>query len=158
MTTLHEELELALEADDRARLERIIEDADPDDYRTLRELVRDPGTPEMYRRRALYAIGKWPDRDEEAVAEIADVLPELGELERVTAISTLGRIGSDEAKEVLLQYRDDDAPDVRRQVVASLARLPDERAVETLHSMAEDDESEAVRAKAERAVERLDRG
>lgn len=157
MIQLSEELELALEADDRARLEQVIEAAEPDDYRTLRELVRDPGTPEMHRRRALYAIGKWPDRDEDAVTEIAAVLPDLGELERITAISTLGRIGSPEAKEVLLEYRDDDAPDVRRQVASSLARYPDDRTIEALHLMAEDDESEAVRAKAERVIERLDR-
>lgn len=156
MNQLREELKLALEADDRARLEEIIEEANPDDYEALRDLVQDPGTTETYRRRALYALGNWPEREEDAVKLIAAVLPDFAELERITALSMLGRIGTPEARDVLLDFRDDEAPDVRRQVVSSLARHPDERTVKVLHEMAEDDESPIVRDKAQRVVEHLD--
>lgn len=155
MVELRKELEGALESDDLGPLERIIEQGDPDDFETLRELVRDEDTSETYRRRAMTALGKWPDRGDEAVDVIESVLPGLSEIERITAVSALGRVGTPAARDVLLEYRDD-VPDVRRQAVKALGRIRDETAETAIREMAEEDTSEMVRETALKQIQQMD--
>jgi HEAT repeat protein len=101
------------------------------------------------------ALGKWPDREAEAAEAIESVLPRLTELERITAVSALGRIGTPAARDILLQFRSD-APDVRRQAVNALARIRDETAMDAIREMAEEDDSEMVREKAQEMLARQD--
>lgn len=155
MVELRNELEGALESDDLGPLERIIEQGDPDDFETLQALVRDEDTSEMYRRRAMTALGKWPDREDQALEVIESVLPGLNEIERITAVSALGRIGTPAARDVLLECRDD-VPDVRRQAVKALGRIQDEPAETTIREMAAQDESEMVRETALEQIQQLD--
>ena len=155
MVEIREQLEKALNSDDLGPLETIVEQGNPDDFETLRELVRDEETSETYRRRAMSALGKWPDREAEAAEAIESVLPRLTELERITAVSALGRIGTPAARDILLQFRSD-APDVRRQAVNALARIRDETAMDAIREIAEEDDSEMVRAKAQDMLARQD--
>lgn len=145
MIDIPEHVLLALEADDRDRLQRILAAGDPADFALLRAVVEDDDAPPEYRRKAMYALGRWSGRDDEAVETIASVLPGLGELERITAVNALGRIGSDAALEVTLRYAEDDQAEVRRQVVKSLDRIGSTRAVEALRRIAEQDPAEHVR-------------
>lgn len=156
MVEIHEELEKALESDDPGPMETIIKQANPDDFETLQELVQDEETSETYRRRSISALGKWPDRDDEATEAIQAVLPRLTELERITAISALGRIGTPEARDTIVEFRNDDAPDVRRQVVTALARIEDETAGDVIREMADSDEEDYVRELAQEKVQQME--
>ncbi|MFC6939344.1 HEAT repeat domain-containing protein [Salinirubellus sp. GCM10025818] len=155
MVRITEDLRLALEADDPEELEEIIERGDPEDFGTFQELIENEETSTTYRRRALYALGKWPDRETDAVNTIESVLPRLTELERITAVSTLRRIGTSDARELIVSKADDDSPDVRRQVVKGLSRIGDETAMDMLRELAKDDETEHVRELAQEKLRRL---
>jgi len=155
MERITEDLRLALEADDPEELEAIIERGHPEDFEAFQGVIENEETPTTYRRRALYALGKWPDRDSDAVNVIESVLPRLTELERITAISTLGRIGTADARELIVSKADDDSPDVRRQVIKGLSRIEDETAMDTLREFAEADETEHVRELARETLRRL---
>lgn len=155
MVRTTEDLRRALEADDSEELEGIIERGHPEDFEALQGLIEDEETPTIYRRRALYALGKWPDRETDSVNVIEAVLPRLTELERITAVSTLGRIGTSDARELMVSKADDDSPDVRRQVVKGLSRIADETAMDTLREFAEDDETAHVRELAQETLRRL---
>lgn len=153
MVELSQELKGALESDDSGPLESIAERGAPEDFETLAALVRDEATSERYRRRATSALGRWPDREDQAVDAIESALVGRTELERIAAIDALGRIGTPAAREAILQHLDDE-PDVRRTAVTALARIGDDPAIEAVQELAEDD-AEIVRDKA-RAV--LDEG
>lgn len=154
MVEIRQDLKLALEADDRERLDRIIADADPDDFATLQGLIESPEASSTYRRRALYALGQWPDRGDEAATAIRAALPRLDEIERIGAVNALGRIGTPAALDAVLEYADDPAPDVRRQVATAVKRIAPPDAEQRLRQLAETDEVEHVRKHAERLLER----
>lgn len=145
MAELREELQLALEADDRERLEILIDEGNREDFEALKTLVEDEQTSSTFRRKAMYALGKWPDRQEEAVELIQRTLPTMDELETITAVSTLGRIGTPRARDVVLEFRDAEEPDVRRQVVNALGRIGTDEALEALRSMVDREEVEPIR-------------
>jgi HEAT repeat protein len=155
MADLTEELQLALEADDRHRLDALIERADPADEQGLKDLVSAPDTPETYRRRAMYALSRWPGAGDDAVAVIEQHFADFGELERITAISALGHIGTEKAVQAVLAHRDDAAPDVRRQVAKELGRVATPTALEQLREIKTKDASELVRDMATKQLQRL---
>jgi HEAT repeat protein len=149
MVEVRDELRLALEADDRGRLERIIAAGDEDDFETLQALLGDSDAPSNYRRKALYAVGRWPGKGEEAVATIESTLPQLDEVERMAAINSLGRIGTEQALEVVIAYVDDPAPDVRRQVAKALDRIRTPSAAAVLRDLAANERVDYVRDRAQ---------
>ena len=149
MIEVRDELQLAFEADERSRLDRIIAAGDEGDFETLQALVRDRDTPSTFRRRALDALGRWPGKDEEAVATIESALPQLDEVERITAINALGRIGTEQALEVVIAFVDDPAPDVRRQVAKALDRIRTPSAAAVLRDLAANERVDYVRDRAE---------
>lgn len=151
-------LELALEADDRDRLQRIIIEARAADFALLQALVEDADTPPIYRRKAMYALGRWPDRNAAAVATIAAALPHLNELERMTAVDTLGRIGTNAALNMVLDCVVDDDADVRRQVVKALGRIGTTPAIMALKHIAATDRADDVRILALETVQVAGRG
>jgi HEAT repeat protein len=136
MIELRHELRLALEAEDRDRLERVVASGDEDDFEDLQALVRDEETPSVFRRTALYALCRWPGKDEEAVETIASVLPRLEEVERMAAVNALGRIGTEQALEVVAARADDPAPDVRWEVAKALDRIGTPSAAAALRDLA----------------------
>jgi len=150
-------LELALEADDRDRLERLIAEGDESDFDLLQLLVEREDTPPNYRRKAMYALGRWPDRKETAASTIAAAMPKLTELERITAVDALGRIGTDAALNAVMGYAADDDADVRRQVVKALDRIGTAPAVEALDRMAAEDNVDYVRSLAQEKAEAVRR-
>ena len=153
MNEISEELQLALEADDRDRLDMIIEKDDPDDFATLLSIVQDEEAPESYRRKSLYAVGEMTDPDGTAVTIIGEALPGMSELERITAVNVLGGIGTAEATEVVIKNATDDAPDVRREVVRSLDRIGTAEAMSSLSAMAAEEEVDYVQEMAEERLQ-----
>jgi HEAT repeat protein len=158
MVELSEDLELALEAIELGELGRIVREGDPDDFEALRELARAPETSSEHRRRALYALGTWSGREADATEAVRSVLRERDpdEPERVAAAAALGRIGTPDARDLLVELADDDAPDVRRQVVNALARVGDDAARRELRALAEADAASSVREHAAETVRRLE--
>jgi HEAT repeat protein len=158
MITLPKQLELALNADDADRMNRIIAEANPDHFELLEVLVRDAETPMNYRRRALSALGRWPGRGAEAAAIIAAVLPGLNELERIAAVNALGRVGSEAALEPVLACTADESPDVRLQAARALNQIGTNRALGALDDMATHDGVDYVRDRARRLRRRHPHG
>jgi HEAT repeat protein len=149
MIDMRDDLRLALEADDRDRLDRVIAAGGEDDFETLRALIVDRATPSTFRRKALYAMGRWPAKEEAAIATIGSALPRLDEVERMGAINSLGRIGTEQALDVVLPYAQDPAPDVRRQVAKALDRIGTPRAAAALRDLAAAERVDHVRNRAE---------
>jgi HEAT repeat protein len=149
MIEVPEELRLALEADDRDRLERVIAAGDEEDFETLQALVADGETTSSFRRRALFALGRWPGRGQAAIATIRSSLPRLDEVERMGAINALGRIGTEQALDVVVAYVHDPAADVRRQVAKALDRIGTPRAAAALRDLAASERVDYVRDRAE---------
>ena len=149
MIELRGELQLALQADDRERIDRVIAAGAEEDFETLQALVEDQSTPSSFRRKALDALARWPDKAEETVTTVASALPQLDEVERMGAIKALERVGNEQALEVIAAYADDPAPDVRRQVAKALARIGTPRAVEILRNLAATERVDYVRDRAE---------
>jgi HEAT repeat protein len=149
MVELRDELELALNGIEAEGLDRIADEADSADFEALEELVRSADTAPAARRRALYALGRWPGREDEVLAAVRAALPVMNERERIAAADALGRVGTPAAREELVALESDPAPDVRRQVVHALARIGGETAHEELRTLAEDDPVAYVREQAE---------
>jgi HEAT repeat protein len=145
MAELPEEIRLALEADDRERLDAIVERAAVDDANILKELISDPSTPSVFRRRAMYAMSIWPGEGSAVVSLIEQGLPQFDELERITAVSALGSVGSDAAIRVMAARRRDAAPDVRRHLAKALGRIGTRAAVEQLRAIERDESVDMVR-------------
>jgi HEAT repeat protein len=154
MNEIPEHIQTALEADDAELLMAIIRQGDPDDFRVFEELARDAETPPEIRRKALYALGRWPDQEEEALEAIAVALPQLDELERIAALDALGRLAVPQAVGVVMTLAEAGEPDIRRSVVQALDSLGTAEALEAVARFAEDDNSEMVRDVARRALQK----
>jgi HEAT repeat protein len=152
MTEVREDLQLALEADDRERLERIIAVGADSDFDTLQALVATEETPTTFRRRALYALGRWHGKEDTAVVTIESVLPRLEEVERMAAMDALGRIGTSRALDAIVAHVDDPSPEVRRLVAKSLARIGSPRAAEVLAHLTSAESVDYVRQRAEQLL------
>ena len=158
MVEFTEELEDAIEAEESGLLEVIAERADPDDRRILEAVVRDESSDERYRVRALYALGNWTEQQDEIVETIESAYSDLSERERFTAIDALGRLGTPEARRAIIDHRDAESPDIRRQVVNALSRIGDEASREELSALLEEEEVDFVRESAQRQLKRLKGG
>lgn len=155
MVEAREELEAALEAIESTELERLIEEGNPEDFDALREVALAPETPPERRRRALSALGSWSGRETDSLETIRSALPELNDRELISAAAALGRIGTPEARDLLIEL-EVAAPDVRRQIVRSLARIGDDPACDELQKIAEVEQVGYVRDLAARELERLE--
>jgi HEAT repeat protein len=150
---LPEELRDALRAFENGALDRIIARKRPEDFAALRTLLSAPANPND-RQRAIYALGRWGNPS--VVPEIVAVLPGLKESHAYTAIDTLGRLGTPEARAAVESYADHSSPQIRKFVVEALTRIADPAAQGTLEKMARADRTDWVRELAARRMkERL---
>ena len=72
-------------------------------------------------------------------AALADALPSLGQLSRITALSALARLGSPAAFESVVREASDGASFVQAEAIAALGRLRDARGVPPLAGLLGDD-------------------
>lgn len=114
--------------------------------------AEDPSNESSRRQRAVYLLGLWPD---DRTAELLTrVMPTLDEPGRLGAAVTLGRIGTAESINGLIELAKDASPDVRRIAVERLGRTDAPEARRVLSEVASDDSSDFVRARARDAVRR----
>jgi HEAT repeat protein len=133
-------------------VEEVIEAHLPEDVAALRAILRDENAPASLRQNAIHILGRW--RDTESANAIRDLLPSLGERERINAVDALGRIGGPEAESAVVTMTDDESPDVRRFAAYALSRLDTETARRQLAQMAENDSTPAVRMAAGSSLDR----
>lgn len=133
MATLPEELELALQADDSERLQAIIEEGEPAHFAALQSLLATESVDPAYRRKALWALGRWGNP--EVVPRIRQIMPQLPEVERIAAVDALGRIGTPEALEGVITAADDESLDVQRFAVRALGRINTAPAIDKLREI-----------------------
>jgi HEAT repeat protein len=151
--SLSDELETALASDEVGELDEIIRGHRPEHFQNLKKLVlADPAVKREYRKRALYALGRWGDRS--IVPEIARVLPDLDETERITAIDTFGRLGTRQAFEAVIGYVRDPSPQIRKFVVHALGRIGSREAYEKLRTIANEDPEKWIQELAARRIEK----
>ena len=104
MAQLSEKLLRALEADDSCELDELIQEGKQEDFEALQGLLSldDPSVKPEHRTRAIYALGRWGDPA--PATAIANILPQLDEAGRISAIDALGRLGTEEALAGVLDY------------------------------------------------------
>ncbi len=121
MAEIPRKLIQAFESDDACTLDRIIKEGKREELQALQRIASDPSATPGYRRKALYALGRW--KEPSSVSVIQKILPELDEAERISAIDALGRLGTNEAVASISEYIGDQSPNVRKFVVHALGRI-----------------------------------
>ena len=146
----------ALEAFESGFLDQIIRAKRPEDFEALRSLVvTDAPGLDRYRRRAIYALGRWGNP--EAADDIVRVMPRLDETGRIAALDALGRLGTESARDAIASYGEDPSSQVRKFVVRSLGRVGGPEATERLREIARTDPNGWIRELAQKALEQPDR-
>ena len=144
MANISKELQGALESDCARAFQPVILAKKPEDFEALQSLLSlDPAIEPQHRAKAMALLGRWGDPA--PVAAIRRLLPELGETERVTAVDALGRLGTEEALEGVLERSEDSSPHVRKFVARALTRIDTERARTKLKDLADKDSTAYVR-------------
>lgn len=147
MTSISEELLKALESDDACDIGQIIKSRKQKDFEALQSLLSlDPSIKPEHRTKALYAIGRWSDPS--PIAAIRGILPHLDEPGRISAIDTLGRLGTKEALSSIIGCINDPSPQVRKIVVSALGRINMPEARAKLKEIAAKDSVDYIRAHA----------
>lgn len=151
---LSDELKFALEADELGELDKIIRTRSKDHFESLQKLlsIDEPAINKEYRKRALYALGRWEDPS--AVKNIEKILGELDESARITAIDALGRLGTKKALKIIPKYSKDPSPHVRKIVVSSLSRIGNSEALSKLRTIANEDSEDWVRVMAAKQLKK----
>jgi HEAT repeat protein len=145
MPEISKELRLALESIDSTNLDAIIRKKKKEDLDALIQLVSmDPSIESKYRTRSIYALGRWGDP--KSVEVIGRVLPKLDEIGKVTAIDSLGRLGTKEALDLIFDYRTDQSTHVRKFVTNALARIDLPKSRIALEEIKEKDSEPYIRS------------
>jgi HEAT repeat protein len=153
MTVMSEALLEALGADESGDLEAVVDQRRPEDFEALRSLLTlDPSVDPLHRARATYALGRWGDPA--VVAEIRGLLPGVEEAERIGAIDALGRLGTEEALDGILEHVDDPLVPVRKFVTRALGRINTPRARAELSRLEQTDPSDYIRSEASKQLSR----
>ncbi|MDP2167529.1 MAG: HEAT repeat domain-containing protein [Thermodesulfovibrionales bacterium] len=100
-----------------------------------------------------YAIGGLMDIGRKAAPAIIDALKDTGRLQRCVLAKMLSMLGEQAA---LVQFAEDNDPEVKVEAVLALGRIPTQRSVLLLSKMLSDPEEE-IRSAAKRAIEDLKR-
>lgn len=149
MPELTNRLRSALESDCAHDLEYVLKAHRLEDLKTLQTLLRMGHTVKSEQLpMVIFLLGRWGDTT--SVAAICNILPNLNESGRISAIDALGRLGTEEALEGVLHYMDDPSPQVRKFVAYALGRSESPRARKALQRIAETDAIEFVRKAASR--------
>ncbi|UCG83542.1 MAG: HEAT repeat domain-containing protein [Dehalococcoidia bacterium] len=147
MTKVSEKLVRALESDDACDLGRVIKEGKQEDFEALRSLLSlEPGIKPEHVNKAIYALGRWGDPA--PVATIRSILPQLDEAGRISAIDALGRLGTKEALDGVLDHVDDSSPHVRKFVTRALGRINTPKAKAKLKEIEAKEKVDYVRATA----------
>ncbi len=138
MTALPKNLRDALESDEAGDLTQLIRSRQPHDFEMLRSLLSlDSSIPPDFRTKAMYALARWGDAS--VVPDIVQLLPQLDKHECISALSALGRLGTQEATAAILEYTDDPSPQVRKTAALALRRIGTPEASAKLNELAAND-------------------
>lgn len=149
MAELSKELRAALEAEESGELARLLTRRRSADFQALRSMLSlAPSIPPDFRRKAMYALGRWGDPS--VVPEIRRLLPQLDEGERIAAISALGQLGTQEAVAAVIEFADDRSPQVRKSAALALKRTRSPEAEAKLRDIAVNDPLSWIRELAAR--------
>lgn len=147
------DLRKALEAFESGLLLDIVKDQNPENYEGLKAIIADKDKyDKSYVQKALFALGRW--QDPEIVQEIEQLLPELNEVQRVTAIHALGDIGSDQSLEILTRYFDDSSAQVRSALIDALSSYKNSGAQQLIKKLSANDSEEWLRTKAKARIKK----
>jgi HEAT repeat protein len=134
----------------------VLSQKSPDLFAALMTLLApDAAVSALHRQRALHLVGRWGDPA--AVPAIRRLLPHLEARERLVAVDALGRIGTADALDGVLEHVEDPSPDVRRFVVSALRRIGTPPARARLNELARHDPTDFVRDRAAKALSSLGR-
>jgi HEAT repeat protein len=117
------------------------------DFEQLRAVLRADDVDEGMRQNAIMLLGRWGRP--EAVPDIIAQLTALDERSLINAVDALGRLASPEAVEAVLEQSHHPSPDVRRFAAYALERAATPAAMSRLNEMAQADEVDFVRNRAE---------
>lgn len=149
---LPRELELALEADEAGELSEIIRGHRAEHFESLRKLVStDTAVTAEYRKKALYALGRWGDP--RIVPEIERILPELDETGCIAGLDALGRLGRKQALATVTDCSIDPSPQVRKAAIQALSRIGGPEARQRIRVIADEDPEEWIRKLAAKSAE-----
>ena len=143
MNNFSVELTQAIESDCAHAMEALMQAKRKEDFDSLLELLEQDVDESNAKVRALYALGRWGDN--KATTVIVKALPSFNELERVTAVDALGRMGGTDALDSVITLKEDPSPNVRKFVVRALSRFKKVKADKELKSMIANDKEEFVR-------------
>lgn len=152
MAQVSEALLGALESDCATDLEYVIKEKKQEDFEVLQGFLSlDPSISSQHRTRALYALGRWGNPV--VVDNIRRILPDLDEAGRISAVDALGRLGTHEALEGILNRANDPSPQVRKVVVYALSKSNALEARVKLREIATRDPIDYVRERASKYIE-----
>jgi HEAT repeat protein len=137
------ELTNAVESDCAHSMEQLMEAKRDQDFTGLLSLLKKDADGSYAKVKALYALGRWGNQS--AAPSIREVIPNLNEIERLTAVDALGRLGSTDALDGVIQLREDPSPHVRKFVVKALSRFKKPKAEKELELMQNEDKEEFIR-------------
>lgn len=141
------DLRNALEAFESSWLLKIINENRPEVYKALKAIIDNRNEYyDSYVQKALFALGRW--KNPEIVSSINQILPDLNEIQRVTAVNALGNIGNQQALKVLVKYSNDSSAQVRSALIDALSNYKDSQAQRIILSISKNDTTEWVRNKA----------
>ena len=141
------DLRNALEAFESGWLLKIINENRPEVYKALKAIIDNRNEyNDSYVQKALFALGRW--KNPEIVSSINQILPDLNEIQRVTAVNALGNIGNQQALKVLVKYSNDSSAQVRSALIDALSNYKDSQAQRIILSISKNDTTEWVRNKA----------
>ena len=152
MAKLSARIQRALDSDCAEDLSEIVDAKRKADFDALRRLISsDTEVDPAYRTRAIYALGRWGD--DAVVDDIVQVLPELDETGLVTAMDSLGRLGTPKALEGVLEHAEDTSPNVRKFAIHALGRFNTQTARAKLRDINEKDPDQQLRELARKYID-----
>jgi HEAT repeat protein len=152
VVAVSQKLREALDAIESGELDALILEGDPSDLEELRSLIStDPTINPNDRTKAIYAVGRWGDTA--SAPRITTVLPELDEIGTITAVDTLGRLGTPEAISAVAELAQHESPHVRKFVVEALGKSSSPEAQEKLIDIEARDPAKFVRDRAQKFIE-----
>ncbi len=153
---ISEELEQALNAEESGELSKIVQSRTPEHFESLLRLVTNASDVDPnHRIKAIYVLGQWGNPS--VIPDIEGVLPQLDEAGRIAAVDALGRLGTQQAVELISRYIDDPAPQVRKFVIQALSRIGNLDAQTKLSQIANEDPENWLRGLAYKQIERIGR-
>jgi HEAT repeat protein len=151
MIELEEPLSSELSASCAHTVYAILKRRSESDFEQLRQVVQAYEVDERVRQSSIMLLGRWGRP--EAAPDIIALLPALDERGLINAVDALGRLASPEAIEAVMELSYHPSPDVRRFAVYALERAETPETMIRLSEMAQNDEADFVRHRAQNIVE-----